>query len=102
MMWLFVHPTAGSGIDDPLINPFADGAPSLSGLGCGKIMVCVAEKDATAARGRLYAEKVRKSGWRGEVEVVEVEGEEHCFHVFFPEKDKARNLINRMAAFISH
>ncbi|KAL8486353.1 hypothetical protein ACS0TY_022676 [Phlomoides rotata] len=101
-MWLFVHPTAGGGIDDPLINPFADGAPSLSGLGCGKIMVCVAEKDATAARGRLYAEKVRKSGWRGEVEVVEVEGEDHCFHVYFPEKVKARNLINRMAAFISH
>lgn len=100
--WLLVHPSAAGGIDNPLINPLADGAPSLSGLGCSKIMVCLSEKDATTARGKVYAEEVKKSGWKGEVEVVEVAGEDHCFHVYFPEKDKAKNLINRMAAFISH
>ncbi|KAK6146666.1 hypothetical protein DH2020_020535 [Rehmannia glutinosa] len=40
-------------------------------------------------------EKVKKSGWKGEVEVVEVEGEDHCFHIYDTETEKARNLIKR-------
>ncbi|KAL8490767.1 hypothetical protein ACS0TY_022675 [Phlomoides rotata] len=101
-MWLMAYPSTGGGIDNPLINLFADGAPSLSGLGCSKIMVCLSEKDVLTRRGRRYAEEVKKSGWEGEVEVVEVEGEDHCFHYFDPHTKKARSLINRIAAFISH
>ncbi|KAL0393136.1 UNVERIFIED_CONTAM: 2-hydroxyisoflavanone dehydratase [Sesamum radiatum] len=101
-LWLFVYPSAPGGIDSPLINPLADGAPSLSGLGCSKIIVCLAEKDVLTARGLVYAEEVKKSGWKGEVEVVEIEGEDHCFHVFDPQREKAKNLINRLASFISH
>lgn len=101
-MWLMAYPSGDGGIDNPLINPLAEGAPSLSGLGCSKIIVCLSEKDTLAARGRVYAEEVKKSGWKGEVEVVEVEGEDHCFHFFDPQTQKARSLINRIAAFISH
>ncbi|KAL2244061.1 UNVERIFIED_CONTAM: 2-hydroxyisoflavanone dehydratase [Sesamum indicum] len=100
-LWLFVYPTAPGGIDNPLINPLADGAPSLSGLGCSKIIVCLAEKDLLTARGLAYAEEVKKSGWKGEVEVVEIEEEDHCFHIYDPQTVKAKNLIKRMASFIS-
>ncbi|KAK6122666.1 hypothetical protein DH2020_043594 [Rehmannia glutinosa] len=100
-MWVFVYPTAAGGIDNPLINPLVDGAPSLSGLGCSKMLICLAEKDPLTGRGLVYAEKVKKSGWKGEVEVVEVEGEDHCFHIFDTETEKSKNLIKRMANFIS-
>ncbi|KAL8490761.1 hypothetical protein ACS0TY_022669 [Phlomoides rotata] len=100
-LWLLAYPSAGGGIDNPMINPLVDGAPRLSGLGCSRIMVCLSEKDVLTARGRVYAEEVRKSGWKGEVEVVEVEGEDHCFHYFDTETENARSLINRIAAFIS-
>ncbi|KAK6137657.1 hypothetical protein DH2020_028583 [Rehmannia glutinosa] len=99
--WVFVYPTAAGGIDNPSINPLIDGAPSLSGLGCSKMMITLAMKDELTGRGLVYAEKVKNSGWKGEVEVVEVEGEEHCFHIFDTETEKARDLIKRMANFIS-
>ncbi|XP_020548376.1 2-hydroxyisoflavanone dehydratase-like [Sesamum indicum] len=101
-LWLFVYPSAPGGIDSPLINPLADGAPSLAGLGCSKIIVCLSEKDLLTARGLVYAEKVKKSGWKGEVQVVEIDGEDHCFHLFDPQTEKAKNLIKRLASFISH
>ncbi|XP_073135147.1 2-hydroxyisoflavanone dehydratase-like [Henckelia pumila] len=101
-IWVFVWPDADNGIDNPLINPIGDGGPSLSSLGCSRIMVCVAEKDVLTARAIAYAEKVKKSGWKGEVvEVVEIEGADHCFQVFDLQSDKAKDLIGRMASFIS-
>ncbi|KAI3459371.1 hypothetical protein Pfo_016034 [Paulownia fortunei] len=100
-LWLFVYPSAPGGIDNPLVNPLVDGAPSLSRIGCPKMIICLAEKDLITGRGLVYAEKVKKSGWKGEVEVVEVEGEDHCFHISDPETEKAKNLIKRFATFIS-
>ncbi|GFP83827.1 2-hydroxyisoflavanone dehydratase [Phtheirospermum japonicum] len=101
-MWMLAYPSAAGGIDNPLINPLSDGAPGLSGLGCSKMIVCLTEKDELTGRGLAYAEKVKKSGWKGEIEVVEIEGEDHCFQLFDPENEKAKNLIKRLAAFISH
>lgn len=100
-MWSFVYPTAAGGIDNPVINPLASGAPSLSGLGCSKMIIFLAEKDPTAARGKLYAEMVRQSGWGGELEVVEFEGENHCFQITDNETENAKILINRFVAFLS-
>ncbi|XP_022861622.1 2-hydroxyisoflavanone dehydratase-like isoform X3 [Olea europaea var. sylvestris] len=101
-MWLFAYPSAPGGIDNAMINPFVEDAPSLSGLGCSRLLVCVAEKDPFRSRGVLYVETVKKSGWNGEVEMVEVEGEDHCFHMFNPETEKAKDLIKRLASFISY
>ncbi|PIN04468.1 Arylacetamide deacetylase [Handroanthus impetiginosus] len=98
---LFVHPSATGGIDNPLINPIVDGAPSLSGLGCSKLLICLGEKDELTGRALVYAENVKKNGWKGEVEEVVVEGEGHCFHVFDIETEKAKDLIKKMASFIS-
>lgn len=100
-MWLLAYPSAPGGIDNPWINPLVDGAPSLSGLGCSKMIVFVAEKDFLTAMAKDYAGKVKESGWGGEVEVVEVEGEDHCFHIFNIESEKAKNLIKLWAAFVS-
>ncbi|KAL3634600.1 hypothetical protein CASFOL_021654 [Castilleja foliolosa] len=100
-MWMFVYPSAIGGIDNPSINPLVDFAPGLSGLGCSKLMVCVAEKDELSGRGLAYAEKVKKSGWKGEVEVVEIDGEDHCFQLYDPGNDKAKDFIKRLANFIT-
>ncbi|KAL2463950.1 putative carboxylesterase 2 [Forsythia ovata] len=100
-LWSCIYPSAPGGIDNPMINPFAEDAPSLSGLGCSRLLVCLAEKDQMTQRGILYAETVKKSGWNGEVHLVVVDGEDHCFHVIDPHTDKAKDLIKQLASFIS-
>ncbi|XP_009593308.1 2-hydroxyisoflavanone dehydratase-like [Nicotiana tomentosiformis] len=99
-IWVFVNPSAENGIDDPKINPFVEKAPSLTELGCSRLLVCVAEKDELRNLGIRYAEVVKKCGWKGEVEVVEVEGEGHCFQILNPDGEKAKHLIKRIAEFI--
>lgn len=98
--WLFVCKSE-KGCDDPLINPFVDGAPSLDGLGCERVIVVVAEKDILRDRGRLYYKRLVNSGWNGKAEIVEVEGEDHVFHIFDPDSTKAKALIKRLASFIN-
>ncbi|URE04284.1 Carboxylesterase family [Musa troglodytarum] len=43
--WELACPTAAAGVDDPMINPLADGAPSLAGMGRKRVLVCVAVED---------------------------------------------------------
>ncbi|CAN6548036.1 unnamed protein product [Malus baccata var. baccata] len=81
LVWDFVYPSAPGGIDNPMVNPAGEGAPSLTGLGCSKLLVCVAGKDHLRDRGVQYYDLVKESGWKGELELFEVEGEDHCFHV---------------------
>ncbi|KAK6939580.1 Alpha/beta hydrolase fold-3 [Dillenia turbinata] len=97
--WLYVCPSE-EGTDDPLINPFADGSPSLTKLACERILVCVAEKDILRDRGVSYYESLEKSGWQGSAEILMTEGEDHVFHIFDPNTEKARNFIRCLAAFI--
>jgi acetyl esterase/lipase len=98
--WRYVCPSDKGG-DDLLINPFADGSPSLSNLACHKILVTVAEKDILRDRGRLYYEKLVNSGWTGKAEIVETLGEDHVFHIFDPNCEKAKSLIKRLSSFIN-
>ncbi|KAL0434324.1 UNVERIFIED_CONTAM: 2-hydroxyisoflavanone dehydratase [Sesamum latifolium] len=100
-LWLFAYPSAPSGVDNPSINPLADGAPSLSTLGFSKIIVNMAGNDDFTPRGLAYADGVKNSGWKGELEVVVDEGEGHCYHIIDPETDKAKNLIKHLGSFIS-
>ncbi|KAI5648886.1 hypothetical protein M9H77_34891 [Catharanthus roseus] len=99
-LWLFVYPSVPGGIDNPLINPLIDDAPNLSGLDCQKLLVCVGEKDELREMGIHYVEELKKSDWKGEVDLVDVEGEGHCFHIFDTETEKAKNLITRLASFM--
>ncbi|GJM98580.1 hypothetical protein PR202_ga15605 [Eleusine coracana subsp. coracana] len=52
-MWRMVCPGT-TGVDDPRINPLADGAPALDAMACDRVLVCVAEKDVVCDRGRAY------------------------------------------------
>nr|POE84533.1 putative carboxylesterase 2 [Quercus suber] len=96
--WLFSCPTT-SGFDDPRINPAEDSR--LSRLGCSKVLIFIAEKDDMRERGLFYYETLRKSGWEGEVEIVETEGEDHVFHLFNPNCEKALALLKMLASFIN-
>ncbi|GMP56483.1 hypothetical protein CsSME_00020952 [Camellia sinensis var. sinensis] len=98
--WMFAYPGAPGGVDNPMINPFASNAPSLKELKCARILVVVAEMDELRERGVRYGEEVRESGWGGDLEVVEVEAEDHCFHILNPETKNAKNLIKVLASFL--
>ncbi|CAI9118538.1 OLC1v1020125C1 [Oldenlandia corymbosa var. corymbosa] len=99
-VWRFVYPSAPGGINSPLINPFADGAPNLAKIGCQKMFVCCAEKDVLRGINLRYVEALKKSGWNGELELVDVEGEDHCFEAFDASTEKAQSLISKIGAFI--
>ncbi|KAJ7980080.1 2-hydroxyisoflavanone dehydratase [Quillaja saponaria] len=100
LLWNIIYPDAPGGIDNPMINPVVPGAPSLAGLGCSKLLVVVTGKDSVRDRGVLYYEAVKKSGWKGEVELFEVEDEDHYFHAFNTETENSKNVIKRFASFL--
>ncbi|KAF3457171.1 hypothetical protein FNV43_RR01828 [Rhamnella rubrinervis] len=100
VVWNFVYPTAPGGIDNPMINPLSPEAPSLQGLGCSRLLVSVAEEDLLRDRGVWYVEGVKKSGWIGDVELVDVEGEGHAFQILRPGTENANKLIKRLADFL--
>lgn len=99
-IWYFSYPNVEGGIDSPMVNPWVDGGPSLAGLAFSRMLVCVSEKDELRERGLKYVECVKGSGWKGEVEVIDIEGEDHCFFLFNPGTDKAKHLVKRFAEFI--
>ncbi|KDP36437.1 hypothetical protein JCGZ_08706 [Jatropha curcas] len=101
--WMFVCPASSDkGCDDPLINPFMDGSLRLEGLACEKVMAVVAEKDILRDRGKLYYEKLGKSGWQGNAELIETKGEDHNFHIFDPDCENAKSLFKLLASFFNH
>ncbi|WCJ23716.1 alpha/beta-Hydrolases superfamily protein [Euphorbia peplus] len=100
-VWSFLNPNVEGGIDSPMLNPVADGAPSLAGLPGKRLLISVAEKDELRDRGVLYYESVKKSGWKGEVEIVDVEGVDHAFHIVKFGSEKAYDLIRRLASFLT-
>lgn len=85
-----------------MVNPVSKKCPSLSTLGCSRIFLCTGEKDELVLKGTgiQFVEAVKKSGWKGEIEFIEVEDEGHCFQAANPEAEKSRDLIKRMASFI--
>ncbi|CAI9098792.1 OLC1v1035499C1 [Oldenlandia corymbosa var. corymbosa] len=99
-MWMLVYPSAPGGINNPFINPFADDAPDLSRIGVQKVFVCTAEKDTLRENSLHYVEELKKSDWKGEVELVDVEGEDHCFHALRLDSEKSQSLLNSLASFI--
>ncbi|KAL2537374.1 putative carboxylesterase 2 [Forsythia ovata] len=97
-LWPFACPNT-TGLDDPLINPDMD--PNLSCFGSKKVLVYVAEKDVVRERGFYYKEVLEKSGWNGDVEVVEVKKEKHIFSVFYPKSDNGIAMLKRVGSFLN-
>ncbi|CAN1278491.1 2-hydroxyisoflavanone dehydratase [Linum perenne] len=101
-IWYFACPTT-SGCDDPYINPINPAFdPKLAGLGCSKVLVMVAEKDFLRDRGNYYYELLKGSGWKGEVEIVETNGEDHVFHLKDNDCANAVNLRKKICSFINN
>lgn len=99
-IWPFVCPSSADN-DDPRVNPVADGAPSLGRIGCGRVLVCVAERDVVRNRGRLYYEALSRSGWTGVVEIDETKDEDHVFYLYDLDGQNARDLIRQLASFFN-
>lgn len=95
-MWLYMCRDS-AGLQDPRLKPAAE---DLRKLGCGRVLVFVAEKDHLNGVGKSYVEELKRSGWGGSVEIVENEGEDHCFHLEDLKYDRAVALIKRFALFI--
>ncbi|KAK2665117.1 hypothetical protein Ddye_003691 [Dipteronia dyeriana] len=96
--WIFVCPDT-RGFDDPRINPAV--GTRLSRLGCTRVLVFLAEKDNLRERGMFYCESLRESGWVGDLEIVETQSEDHVFHLFKPDSDKALALMDQLVSFIN-
>lgn len=103
-IWISISQPSERGINSPMINPLAEKAPSLKGLGCSKLFMCIGGKDDMIPReiGLRFVQSVKKSGWKGELEFIELEGEGHCFHIVNLEAQKSKDLVKRFAAFITH
>ncbi|KAJ4722412.1 2-hydroxyisoflavanone dehydratase-like [Melia azedarach] len=99
-VWKFLCPSVPGGPDNPMINFVSPEAPSLAKLGCSRLLVSVAELDVLRDRGVLYYNAVKESGWKGEVELVEVEGEDHAFHILKYETENAKKMIKGLASFL--
>uniref|UniRef100_A0A6N2K8J5 Alpha/beta hydrolase fold-3 domain-containing protein n=1 Tax=Salix viminalis TaxID=40686 RepID=A0A6N2K8J5_SALVM len=95
-MWLYMCPS-NSGLDDPRLNP---GLEDLARLGCERVLIFVAEKDDLRVVGKNYYEKLKKSGWKGSVEIVENENQVHCFYLHNLNSEKAAELIHRWFSYI--
>ncbi|XP_062199213.1 2-hydroxyisoflavanone dehydratase-like [Phragmites australis] len=100
-LWAYVCPGAVGGADDPRMNPLAPGAPALEKLECARMLVCAGKKDSLFARGRAYYDAVAASAWHGAVAWLESEGEEHVFFLQKPECENAKQLMDRVVAFIA-
>ncbi|KAL1533801.1 putative carboxylesterase 2 isoform X2 [Salvia divinorum] len=98
--WRFVCPSE-RGCDDPMINPFVEGAPGMEGSGCGRVLVCVAGNDILRERGRLYYKVLCESKREGKAELFETEGEDHVFHIIDPTSQNSTDLLQRCAEFIN-
>ncbi|KAJ0681030.1 putative carboxylesterase [Helianthus annuus] len=97
--WKVANPS-GSGLDDPTFNPEKD--QNLSGLGCSKILVAVAEKDCLRDRGLHYKELMEKSGWAGKVEMLESKDKDHVFFWFDHVSENACTFFDTISTFINH
>ncbi|XP_030443693.2 2-hydroxyisoflavanone dehydratase-like [Syzygium oleosum] len=95
-MWMYMCPTNG-GLSDPRLKPTEE---DLARLGCEKVLVFVAEKDHLREVAIGYGEELKKSGWRGSVELVEHVGEEHGFQIRDPKNEKAVELKDKFVSFI--
>uniref|UniRef100_A0A7N0T1A2 Alpha/beta hydrolase fold-3 domain-containing protein n=1 Tax=Kalanchoe fedtschenkoi TaxID=63787 RepID=A0A7N0T1A2_KALFE len=100
-IWRLVHPGMED-LDDPVINPVKD-VSKAGKVGCGRVLVCVAEKDALMARGVEYGEVMRRCRKEPalEVEVFKSVGMQHVFHLFDPECEEAAELMKKVVQFIN-
>ncbi|TXG64353.1 hypothetical protein EZV62_011347 [Acer yangbiense] len=62
-----------------------------------KLEVFVSEKDLFRERGWYYAAKLRESGWSGDLEVTDFNGEDHDFHLIKPTCEKTVAMLKSIS-----
>ncbi|CAI0447113.1 unnamed protein product [Linum tenue] len=55
----------------------------------------------SAGAGRYYCEAVRKSGWKGEIELLEAKDEQHVFHLMDGGCENAVAMRSKICSFIN-
>lgn len=100
LIWNLVYPSIPSGIDNPMINPTVLGSPSLARLWFSWLLVTVAKIDVIRGLGVAYYDAVKKSSCEGEVELLQVDGEDHAFHFLHFDNQSAKDLIKHLASFL--
>ncbi|XP_043712394.1 probable carboxylesterase 2 [Telopea speciosissima] len=98
LMWLSACPST-SGCDDPRVNPAA--CKNLASLACKRVLVFLAGSDVVRDGGVFYYETLKKSGWKGKLELMDVEGENHVFHISKPNSEKALAMLDLLASFLN-
>ncbi|KAI3446015.1 hypothetical protein Pfo_002680 [Paulownia fortunei] len=98
-LYKYLCPTSSGRDDDPRLNPAVD--PRIRQMVGRRVIFFVAEKDFLRDRGRAYYEGLTKSEWRGEVEIMETEGEGHCFYLFNLSSEKAVAIVDRLVALFN-
>lgn len=94
-----LNPTSTGGcFEDPRVNPLID--PRLKSMACKKVVFFVAGNDSLKKGAVNYYEGLKKSAWNGEMEIMETEGESHCFHFFNPKSEKAVALVDKLVDFL--
>ncbi|KAF0905293.1 hypothetical protein E2562_003891 [Oryza meyeriana var. granulata] len=79
--------------DDPQIDPSDDEFASLT---CRRVLMAVAGRDTLRERSRRLASRMR-----GDVTLVESEGEDHGFHLYSPLRATSKKLMESIAQFIN-
>ncbi|KAH0727475.1 hypothetical protein KY290_003194 [Solanum tuberosum] len=98
-LWTYLCPKS-NGINDSRFNPAAHRS-MLSELKCSKVLVCTAGKDFLRDRAWTYYETLKKSGWKGQLGIKEIEGEGHVFHLFNQTSEKAKVLMKSIVHFLA-
>ncbi|KAK4855359.1 hypothetical protein QYF36_006423 [Acer negundo] len=103
-VWKYLYPSPSDGIDNVMVNPFAPEKPCLGKqIGCSRLLVSVAELDLLRDRGILYVNAVKESGFKGGVlELVQVDGEDHAFHILNYESENAKKMIKSVRSMRSN
>ncbi|XP_048496179.1 probable carboxylesterase 2 [Beta vulgaris subsp. vulgaris] len=98
-MWMYMCPTNEGPRDRRLIPDVED----LARIGCGRVLVFVAEKDVLYDAGNNYVDELIKSGWKGKmVEIMVNKDKEHCFHLYDYLDPEAFAIRRGMSSFINH
>ncbi|XP_072952956.1 probable carboxylesterase 2 [Typha angustifolia] len=97
--WRFV--CGGSmGIEHPSVDPTA-AVELWRKVACERVMVTVAGRDFFRERGVAYADGLRRSGWKGEVELYETAGEVHVYFLSNLGSEKAAKEMEAVVMFLN-
>ncbi|KAL2920492.1 putative carboxylesterase 1 [Bienertia sinuspersici] len=95
-MWMYMCPT-NTGPKDPRMKPAAE---DLANVGCHRLLLVLAENDGLYGAGKMYAEELVKSGWKGLVDIMESKGRQHSFHLSDHMDVEAIAIRQRINSFI--